>query len=81
MVEPLTFREEIELKDDLGNKPESPEHYSLCRCGESRNKPFCDGSHFEVYDGRIQNEIKKKVYVNCSIPSAVTIKVCSHWAM
>ena len=38
----------IELKDDLGNKPESPEHYSLCRCGESRNKPFCDGSHFEV---------------------------------
>jgi CDGSH-type Zn-finger protein len=26
----------------------SREHYTLCRCGASRNKPFCDGSHWEV---------------------------------
>ena len=26
----------------------SKEHYTLCRCGASRNKPFCDGSHWEV---------------------------------
>ncbi len=24
----------------------SKEHYALCRCGQSRNKPFCDGSHW-----------------------------------
>jgi CDGSH-type Zn-finger protein len=23
----------------------SKEHYTLCRCGESENKPFCDGAH------------------------------------
>jgi CDGSH-type Zn-finger protein len=26
----------------------STEHYTLCRCGASKNKPFCDGSHWEV---------------------------------
>ena len=23
----------------------SKEHYTLCRCGASQNKPFCDGMH------------------------------------
>ncbi len=26
----------------------SREHYTLCRCGASSNKPFCDGSHWYV---------------------------------
>ena len=26
----------------------SSERYTLCRCGASRNKPFCDGSHWGV---------------------------------
>ena len=26
----------------------SSEHYALCRCGASKNKPYCDGSHWEV---------------------------------
>ena len=26
----------------------SREHFTLCRCGQSKNKPFCDGSHWEA---------------------------------
>lgn len=26
----------------------STEHFTLCRCGASKNKPFCDGSHWAV---------------------------------
>jgi len=35
----------IEFEDDMGSVPESREHYTLCRCGLSRNMPFCDGMH------------------------------------
>ena len=38
----------IEISDASGLQPPSREHYALCRCGASRNKPFCDGSHWSV---------------------------------
>jgi CDGSH-type Zn-finger protein len=28
--------------------PVSSEHYTLCRCGQSKNKPFCDGTHWAI---------------------------------
>ena len=26
----------------------STEHFTLCRCGGSKNKPFCDGTHWHI---------------------------------
>lgn len=37
-----------DLKDDTWGEGASREHYALCRCGHSKNKPFCDGSHWYV---------------------------------
>lgn len=37
-----------ELLETQRGEGASEEHYTLCRCGGSRNKPFCDGSHWEV---------------------------------
>jgi len=45
---PLNVTGGIEFRDDQGNKPGSEEHYSLCRCGASKNKPFCDGTHSAI---------------------------------
>ena len=36
----------INVEEEI--QPPSSEHYSLCRCGASKNKPYCDGSHSEI---------------------------------
>lgn len=38
----------IELKDVPRGEGASKEHYALCRCGGSKNKPFCDGTHWHI---------------------------------
>lgn len=38
----------IELIGQSWSQGASPEHYTLCRCGASKNKPFCDGSHWRI---------------------------------
>jgi CDGSH-type Zn-finger protein/truncated hemoglobin YjbI len=34
--------------DEVRNEGASLEHYALCRCGQSQNKPFCSGMHWYV---------------------------------
>lgn len=36
---------DVELLDGEGNRYETKPSFSLCRCGQSANKPFCDGTH------------------------------------
>lgn len=38
----------IELETEHWTYGASREHYALCRCGASKNKPFCDGSHWGI---------------------------------
>jgi CDGSH-type Zn-finger protein len=38
----------IELEGAKRGEGASAEHYTLCRCGASKNKPFCDGSHWDA---------------------------------
>jgi CDGSH-type Zn-finger protein len=38
----------VALPDQKWAAGASTEHYTLCRCGGSRNKPFCDGTHWDI---------------------------------
>jgi CDGSH-type Zn-finger protein len=45
---PLLIQIPVKIIDHLGNEfaiPLGKENIALCRCGQSKNKPFCDGSH------------------------------------
>ncbi len=43
---PLLVRGEFRLQDQDGNEIDpGRDTVALCRCGKSRMRPFCDGSH------------------------------------
>ncbi len=45
---PLHIRGGITLNISDGDAPATTDHYTLCRCGASKNKPYCDGAHWHV---------------------------------
>jgi CDGSH-type Zn-finger protein len=45
---PLLVQGTVRVLDHQGNEfalPVGKDMIALCRCGTSKNKPFCDGSH------------------------------------
>lgn len=47
---------------EKGQDYQVEETYSLCRCGKSKNKPFCDGTHEKGFNGTETASTKK--YLN-----------------
>lgn len=45
---PYVIRGAFEVLDANGKAFETKDVTALCRCGQSSNKPFCDGTHSKV---------------------------------
>ncbi len=45
---PFYVRGKIELKNEKGEVIRKDTRLALCRCGQSGNMPFCDGSHAKI---------------------------------
>ena len=45
---PLWVRGGITVESKDGSSYERRNRVTLCRCGASSNKPFCDGSHASI---------------------------------
>ena len=44
----------LKLVDGEGNEFETKETFSLCRCGKSSHKPFCDGTHKTFFESVVR---------------------------
>ncbi len=45
---PLLVKGDVEILDSQGNSMQTARTVALCRCGQSADKPFCDGTHAKV---------------------------------
>jgi len=69
---------------ERGDKVETPEAFSLCRCGASANKPFCDGAHNAMgFDGaetadRAPTASRREKYEGDSIVMTDDKTLCYH---
>lgn len=82
---PLTVRNVSAMQGPDGNMIEVKEVMTLCRCGRSSNKPFCDGTHRAAgFKSRTDNEASGKDSLRRYEGGDVTVlynpRICSHAA-
>ncbi len=58
-----------------GQEYDCPEEYALCRCGASKNKPFCDGSHEKVFFDGTETASKKDHSQQCEKITGPSLKL------
>ena len=74
---------DVEIENAKGEKYETPRVVSLCRCGHSKNKPFCDGTHAKVEFNNEREEEKTrepKAYKSDKITVYFDKYLCKHAA-
>jgi CDGSH-type Zn-finger protein len=61
-----------------------PSQYALCRCGQSSNKPYCDGTHLTVGFDAVETgpgesyDSRSKTYLGTGIVMRDDRSVCAH---
>ena len=45
---PLMIEGQVEIRSTFGSAVNRTDSVALCRCGASKNKPYCDGSHMQI---------------------------------
>jgi CDGSH-type Zn-finger protein len=83
----VPLSEKIIITDDEGHTREWHEGkeyplkdtYSLCRCGKSENKPFCDGTHVKIdFDGT-ETASRKPYQDRANVFEGKTLKLTDVW--
>ncbi|HEY0196675.1 MAG TPA: CDGSH iron-sulfur domain-containing protein [Methanobacterium sp.] len=55
---PLWVRGKIPIESSDGTEYEKRNRVTLCRCGKSENKPYCDGSHWMTVEQKLKFQKK-----------------------
>ena len=81
---PLVVKGLTSIQDEDGNALEAKPVMALCRCGQSKNKPFCDGSHsaagFESRGGKPEGPDRIFRYEGAEVTVTFNPRLCSHAA-
>ncbi len=79
---PLLVKDLEQFKNSRGEAIETETNMALCRCGASKNKPFCDGTHKSIgfTDEKCEDRIldKKETYQGKSIIIHDNRGICAH---